>query len=71
MFQPHSVRGLLSRRNVSRIQDDSNDIQTNGDPDLESIVETKLIIKGLHSISQISIIKLKGFGNGETIKKSF
>jgi len=46
MFQPHSVRGLLSRRNVSRIQEDSNDIQTNGDPDLESIVETKLIIKG-------------------------
>jgi hypothetical protein len=67
MFQPHSVRGLLSRRNVSRIQDDPADLQSNGDPDLELVVETKLFIKGGPYPTQTSIIKSKTFGNGATI----
>lgn len=46
MFQPHSVRGLLSRRNVSRITEDNPDSNSHKDPDLESVVEAKLMIKG-------------------------
>lgn len=64
MFQPHSVRGLLSRRNVSRIQEDPADLQSNGDPDLESMVEAKLFIKGGTCLTQTSTIKLKTSDNG-------
>lgn len=47
MFQPHSVRGLLSRRNINRLEaEEQRDSVAGGDPDLEGMVEAKLIIKG-------------------------
>jgi hypothetical protein len=48
MFQPHSVRGLLSRRNKTRLdsEDQLEGVPAGGDSDFDSMVEGKLFIKG-------------------------
>lgn len=52
MFQPHSVRSLLRRRNNSRFETEEKiEAMAGGDPDMEGIVETKLIIKGKHPVT--------------------
>ncbi len=70
MFQPHSIRGLISRRNNSRINEDSSaELPNNKDPDLESVIEAKLIIKGTSPQTKISNIKSMTFASGENIKR--
>lgn len=38
MFQPHSVRGLLSRRSKTRTPEEPSESDAHRDPDLESAV---------------------------------
>jgi hypothetical protein len=52
MFQPHSVRALLRRRNNSRFDtEEKTEPMAGGDPDMEGVVETKLMIKGTQPIT--------------------
>jgi hypothetical protein len=61
MFQPHSVRGLLSRRNKTRLEGEEQleAVPAGGDTDLDSMVEGKLFIKGIHCFTQIFSTKLR------------
>ena len=68
MFQPHSVRGLLSRRNKTRLEGEEQleAVPAGGDTDLDSMVEGKLFIKGILCIIKIFSIKFRIFGSGVT-----
>ena len=72
MFEPNSIKSLLTRRHSAKIQNQPEgkieSIKT-FDPDYDSIVETKIMIKGMLMMMKILTIKLTPSGNGENIRR--
>ena len=60
MFEPNSIRSLLSRKQSARLSKPNGEeekVTRVYDPEYEVLVENKLLLKGKFSIMKISIIK--------------
>ena len=60
MFEPNSIRSLLSRKQSARLSKPNGEeekVTRVYDPEYEVLIENKLLLKGKFSIMKISIIK--------------